>query len=160
MNKIEFINRINQATNEAIEKGALFNKAVVFAQAALESNWGNSELAVFANNLFAIKAEGQWTGKTIRLMGTEWSPKTGWHQESIVWRKYQSWTDCIIDYAAIITGVSWFRDAIQYLDNPNLFLKALLADGTQPGWATDPQYYDKITRIARELENYGGPKWA
>ncbi len=56
MTQIKFINKINQAANQALDKGALFNKAVLFAQAALEFNWGNSELAVKANNLFAIKA--------------------------------------------------------------------------------------------------------
>lgn len=159
MTQIEFINKINQAASEALEKGALFNKAVLFAQAALESNWGNSELAVKANNLFAIKAGSGWPGESIQLPGQEWNDQTGWYRQVSRWRKYQSWTDCIMDYAALIGSVSWFQDALPYLDNPNLFLKALLASENQPGWATDPRYYNKIIQTALELERYGGPKW-
>lgn len=159
MTQIEFINKINQAAGQALDKGVLFNKAVLFAQAALESNWGNSELAIKANNLFAIKAGYTWTGETIHLPGNEWHYKTGWYQEDSTWRKYQNWTDCIMDYAAIIGGTSWFHDALRFLDHPSLYLKALLADGSQPGWATDPQYYSKVIKTATVMEVYGGPKW-
>lgn len=37
-------------------RGARVNDAVLFAQGALESNWGQSVLAKEANNLFGIKA--------------------------------------------------------------------------------------------------------
>lgn len=159
MTQIEFINKINQAANEARKKGALFNKTVLFAQAALESNWGNSELAVKANNLFGIKTGSGWLGESIRLQSREWNDQTGWYLEESSWRKYQNWTECIMDYAAIIGRVSWFQDAIRFIDTPSLYLNALLAEGTQPGWATDPHYTRKIIKIAAMLEAYGGPKW-
>jgi flagellar protein FlgJ len=159
MTKIEFINKMNTACTEAAAKNAIFNKAVIYAQAALESNWGSSELAKKANNLFSIKAGVTWVGATIMFTTFEWSNLYGWHQTRDNWRKYANWTDCIVDYANIINKVSWFKDALQYLDQPQQFLKALLSDGTNPGWATDPQYFKKVSQIAKELENYGGPKW-
>lgn len=37
--------------------------SLTIAQAIVESDWGRSELAVKANNLFGIKANSEWTGK-------------------------------------------------------------------------------------------------
>lgn len=160
MTKIEFLNRMHQACHEAEETGARFNKDVLYAQAALESNWGNSELAQKANNLFSIKAGNTWNGAKIRLPGPEWSPESGWHTIPIEWRKYLTWTDCVIDYARIIGQLPWYRDALLSLDDPNTFLNAIMPDENGLGWATDPEYRKKIRRIAREIENYGGPQWA
>jgi flagellum-specific peptidoglycan hydrolase FlgJ len=159
MTKIEFINGLNRASNEALAKGALFNKTVVFAQAALECNWGNTELAQKANNLFSIKAGNSWKGETIWLPGTEWHYQYGWFNSLIEWRKYSNWTECILDYAKIIAGFSWYKDALEFLDDANMFLKSILPTNSEPGWATDPEYHHKILKIASEIESYGGPKW-
>lgn len=159
MTRPEFIGKINQACQGAVHRGARLNQAVVIAQAALESDWGNSELAQKANNLFSIKAGANWTGKTLETTTTEWSPAFGWYSTKAVWRSYPSWTDCIMDYEAIIAGLPWYKDALQYMDDPRSFLKALLPNGAELGWATDPGYYDKVLRIAKQLEEYGGPKW-
>ena len=160
MTKIEFINRMNIACAEAAAQKALFNNAVIYAQAALESNWGNSELATKANNLFSTKAGTTWRGETFVLSTLEWNYQYGWYHSRNIWRKYASWSHCIIDYADIITKVPWFHDALDNLEDPQQFLKALLAKGSKPGWATDPEYYQKVVRIAKEMESYGGPKWA
>jgi flagellum-specific peptidoglycan hydrolase FlgJ len=159
MTKIEFITQMNQAISEALAKGALFNKTVALAQAALECNWGNSDLAQKANNLFSIKAGNSWQGETIRLPGIDWYYKYGWSKSVVEWRKYSSWTDCIIDYAKIISEFSWYKDALDSLNDPDMFLKSILPNGSEPGWATDPDYYNKILNVATEIESYGGPKW-
>lgn len=159
MTKIDFINQMNQASNEALNKGSLFNKPVALAQAALECNWGNSNLAQKANNLFSIKAGNTWKGETVWLPGIEWQYKYGWTNSMVEWRKYSNWADCIIDYANIISKFSWYQDALQYLDDANLFLKSILPSGSKPGWATDPDYLYKVLKIAAEIESFGGPKW-
>lgn len=159
MTKIDFINQMNQIIDEIYTKGILFNKSVALAQAALESNWGNSELVQKANNLFSIKAGKSWKGGTIWLPGFEWNAKYGWHQSLIEWRKYPSWLECLIDYIKIINEKTWFQDALKNIGNSSMFLKSLLPNGTEPGWATDPHYYNKILKIATEIESYGGPRW-
>jgi flagellum-specific peptidoglycan hydrolase FlgJ len=159
MTKLEFINRMNTACDEATQKNARFNKSVVYAQAALESNWGNSELALKANNLFSIKVGTSWAGEKIWLPGPEWDYRSGWYRHVSAWRKYACWTDCILDYADIIADVTWYQNALEHLDDPELFLKAILPDGTHPGWANDPDYYQKVLKIAVEIANLGGPKW-
>lgn len=65
----------------------------------------------------------------------------------------------MLDYAKIISELSWYQDALGFLNNPDMFLKSILPNGAEPGWATDPDYYHKILKIATELEAYGGPKW-
>ncbi|HBE76870.1 MAG TPA: hypothetical protein DDW65_03690 [Firmicutes bacterium] len=157
--KLEFISKMNNACNEADEKNIIYNQAVTFAQAALESNWGNSELAQKANNLFAIKAGTSWKGEVVFLKGWEWNEHCSWFSRMEFWRKYGSWTDCILDYANIIAGHSWFQDALPYIHDPSQFLKRLLPDGKNPGWATDPNYFQKVVQIGKQLANYGGPKW-
>ncbi len=159
MTKIEFINRMSKACSEAIQGGARFNQEVIYAQAALESSWGNSELAKRANNIFAIKAENTWTGETIFLPASEWNPKYGWYNTTARWRKYSSWTECILDYSRIISTLPWYQDALMHMNEPKLFLQAILPNGSQPGWATDPHYTEKIMKIASEMEGFGGPKW-
>ena len=48
-----------------------FFPSVLIAQAALESNWGQSSLAAKYNNYFGIKAGSSWTGPTINLKTNE-----------------------------------------------------------------------------------------
>lgn len=159
MTKSEFIQRMTVAIRETVKKGALFNPAVVVAQAALETGWGSTELAQKANNLFSIKAGGTWSGETIRLPGYEWHLGIGWRTESIVWRKYSNWTECLLDYAKIINNTPWFNDALKKIDDADGFLMALLGDGSEPGWATDPEYKEKVKTVAMEVQSLGGPPW-
>ena len=63
--KQDFINRIwNEIKGEEMDG---FFPSVLIAQAALESNWGKSQLASKYNNYFGIKAASNWTGKTVNL---------------------------------------------------------------------------------------------
>ncbi|TCL71577.1 mannosyl-glycoprotein endo-beta-N-acetylglucosaminidase [Hydrogenispora ethanolica] len=160
MTKIEFIHQMAHACDKAHAQGARFNQAVVFAQAALESHWGNSDLAREANNIFSIKAGPTWDGPTFQLTAAEWHYQRGWYQAPALWRKYPDWTACIVDYAAIIAAVPWYQAALEHLDDPHRFLKALLPSPNKPGWATDPDYYGKVVRTGAEMESYGGPKWS
>jgi len=48
-----------------------FFPSVLIAQAAIESNWGQSALAAKYNNYFGIKAGSTWTGKTVNMATQE-----------------------------------------------------------------------------------------
>jgi flagellum-specific peptidoglycan hydrolase FlgJ len=171
MTKQEFIKKLELTFQEAQKRGANINKAVCFAQAAHESNWGNSTGAIKGNNLFGIKATKSWKGRVINLKGFE--EVAGKNQYSpINWRAYDSWTDCIYNYSQIINLTSWYKDALPYItDDPNrcdadLFLKNIIAEPPsamfphgEPGWATDSKYFDKVKRIGKEIESIGGLKW-
>lgn len=159
MTKLEFIERMGKACNTARQKGALFNDAVVTAQAALESSWGNSGLCIKACNLFGIKAGPSWQGATLELPTREWSKQRGWYSTVARWRKYPSWNECIVDYSRIIHSLSWYRGCTTALDDADAYLQALLPAPGKPGWATDPNYARKVRDVAREIKRLGGPKW-
>jgi flagellum-specific peptidoglycan hydrolase FlgJ len=67
--KQAFINRIWSEIRG--EDMAGFFPSVLIAQAALESNWGQSALAAKYNNYFGIKAGSSWTGQKVNLNTNE-----------------------------------------------------------------------------------------
>jgi flagellum-specific peptidoglycan hydrolase FlgJ len=159
MTKTEFVKKMTVACMQAKNQGAKFNEAVVCAQAALESNWGQSGLCIRANNLFGIKAGSKWTGPTLDLPTKEWSKTKGWYKTVAHWCSWSRWTDCIIYYGEMLQRLSWFRDALDYTNDADKFLEALLPEDGQPGWATDPKYASKVRAAGAEIERLGGPKW-
>ena len=69
--KWEFINSIkDEAIKTYKETGIL--PSVIIGQAALESNWGRSELSSKYKNLFGIKADSSWKGNKINLSTSEY----------------------------------------------------------------------------------------
>lgn len=69
--KREFINSIkDEAIKTYKETGIL--PSVIIGQAALESNWGRSELSSKYKNLFGIKADSSWKGNKINLSTSEY----------------------------------------------------------------------------------------
>lgn len=149
----EFLLGVLAAARRAAAEGAPIVPAVVAAQAALESAWGNSRLARDANNLFGIKAGRSWAGEVLELPTREFDPETGWIRMLARWRKYPSWTACIADYAAILKRLSWFADAVAAAERGDAmgFLDGLLPRKGEPGWATDPAYRSKVLSVMRRL---------
>jgi flagellum-specific peptidoglycan hydrolase FlgJ len=159
MTKKEFVTKMVEAIQLAKSRELRINAAVVCAQAALESGWGRSGLCVKANNLFGIKAGSKWRGKTLDLPTKEWSKSRGWYRTTAHWCIYPDWTDCIIYYGEMLQRLSWFRDALDYINDADKFLKALLPEDGQPGWATDPRYASKVRAVGARIEKLGGPRW-
>jgi len=155
----KFCKRMKEAIYWSHIKGAKFNDAVVFAQSALESRWGQSTLSSKYNNLFGIKAGSSWKGEIIELPTSEYSPTKGWYITTAKWRKYPSWQECLLDYYNIINSLWWYKDALKHLDNADEFLKALLPAPGKPGWATDPDYFNKVKNIGKQIEQAGYIIW-
>ena len=59
----EFLNKAAKQAVKAAKKYGTY-PSVMIAQAIVESGWGQSGLAVNANNLFGMKADDSWTGAT------------------------------------------------------------------------------------------------
>jgi flagellar protein FlgJ len=131
------------------------NKAVCFAQAVHESNWGSSRLTRY-NNLFGIKATRTWKGDTINIQGFEWDAELKKMIPCMIkWRAYPSYAECITNYSQILNLNKCYRPALNYLNNPDQFLSVVAKH-----WATDPKYYQKVISIGKEIESIGGPTWA
>lgn len=68
--QIKFINKIKKRAIKNYEEFGVL-PSITIAQCILESGWGNSELSTKGKNLFGIKADSSWKGKSIELQTSE-----------------------------------------------------------------------------------------
>ncbi|TVT45802.1 MAG: flagellar assembly peptidoglycan hydrolase FlgJ [Denitromonas halophila] len=115
------------------------------AQAALETGWGKYQLRDASgqpsHNLFNIKAGSSWEGKTVSVGTTEYvngRPVT----EQARFRAYGSYAESFRDYARLIGNSPRYADVVGQQDAA-AFARELQA----AGYATDPRYAEKLTRI-------------
>ena len=117
---------------------------------SLETGWGRS-VPCNANgecsfNLFGIKAGSQWSGATVNVPTLEF--ESGIPVRKVErFRAYGSPADSFRDYAALIRDSSRYASARGAGDNVEAFASAL----QQGGYATDPNYAQKITAVADEV---------
>ena len=115
------------------------------AQAALETGWGKYELKNAdgspSHNLFNIKAGKRWGGDTVSTATTEYSNGVA-TRENARFRSYGSYADSFRDYARLI-GTNPRYAAVVGQDDATAFARGLQA----AGYATDPNYADKLARI-------------
>lgn len=97
MKQSEFFSSLLPLARKAGEAFRI-NPAVILAQAAIESGWGQSDLASEHHNYFGLTAYGRsnvwWKGASIEL---------GAH--SLRFRTYDSPGDSFMDYARLIRSV-------------------------------------------------------
>lgn len=115
--------------------------SLLVAQAALESNWGNSELAKESNNYFGVKTP----------MGKEYQTKeftqSEWTEINTSFKQYDSVYDSVLDYADLLrNGTSWDRNLYRGVIEASTYKEAAYAL-TKAGYATDPGYAEKIIEI-------------
>jgi flagellar protein FlgJ len=113
------------------------------AEAALESGWGTSQLAAQGMNLFGVKADPSWRGPTITLRTREYL-KGQWVVVPALWRKYSDWLGSITDHAQFLLTNPRYKPAFAHADG-----EGFAATVAQAGYATDPDYADKIIAIIR-----------
>jgi flagellar protein FlgJ len=122
----------------------------LLAQAALETGWGRSVPCNASGecsfNLFGIKAGSQWSGATVNVPTLEF--ESGIPVRKVErFRAYDSPADSFRDYAALIRDSSRYASARGAGDNVEAFASAL----QQGGYATDPNYAQKIAAVADEV---------
>lgn len=118
--------------------------SVCIAQAAHESGWGCSGLALNAHNLFGIK----WTSG---CPYPAYNSKTGEYVDgryiTIVdaFRAYPSWEDSIRDYYRLICDVTRYRKATCTSD-----YAASITEIAAAGYCTSPTYAQKVIKIIEQ----------
>ena len=123
----------------------------IVGQAALETGWGKHEIkgadGSNSRNLFGIKAGGNWTGKTVDVVTTEYYNGV---PRKIVdkFRAYDSYADSFRDYAKLIGGNSRYAAAAQAGADVGLFARGLV----KGGYATDPRYAAKLTQVIQHAQ--------
>jgi flagellar protein FlgJ len=140
----EFVNRVWPYAVEAGNRLGVPAQFVV-AHGALESAWGKSEIRLAdglpSYNLFGVKAGRNWQGPTVDVTTTEYVG--GIAQTSVErFRVYGSYGEAFNDYAKLLSGNSRFSSVLGQQDGAG-FANSL----QQSGYATDPRYADKLSRI-------------
>lgn len=140
----EFVNRVWPHAVEASRSTGIAPQFLV-AHSALESGWGRSEIRAAdgspSYNLFGIKAGKNWTGATVDATTTEYV--NGQPQQSVErFRAYASYEEAFRDYASLLRSNPRYSGVIGSQSGTE-FARGL----QQAGYATDPMYADKLSRI-------------
>ena len=125
---------------------------VIIAQAALETGWGQKIIkdqnGGSSNNLFNIKADSRWAGDKITKDTLEFE-QGAMVKKSEPFRMYESLSDSVDDYINFLSTSERYQDALQGAGNVEHFLQGL----QKAGYATDPQYADKILGTLKTVTN-------
>lgn len=132
------------AENAAQELGV--KPQVLLAQAALETGWGKSVIqradGSSSFNLFNIKADHRWHGDRVAVSTLEYSDGVA-KKERAAFRAYASFEESFTDYVDFLRESPRYHGALQQAFNPEAFVRGL----QDAGYATDPRYAAKVTRI-------------
>ncbi|GAA0815477.1 flagellar assembly peptidoglycan hydrolase FlgJ [Colwellia asteriadis] len=125
---------------------------VVIAQAALETGWGQKIIkqsdGTSSNNLFNIKADNRWGGDKVTKDTLEFE-QGAMVKKSEPFRTYSSMHDSVNDYINFLSNSDRYQDALQNSGNVEHFLHGL----QKAGYATDPQYANKILGTLKKVTN-------
>lgn len=118
----------------------------MLGQAALESGWGRREIKAGdgsnSHNIFGVKAGRNWSGKTVSVATTEYV--NGVPQKRIEkFRAYDSYAAAFEDYARTLANNPRYRNVLANAQDAKGFALSL----QRAGYATDPNYAQKINRI-------------
>lgn len=119
---------------------------VLLAQSALETGWGRfvpkGTDGSSSYNLFGIKADSRWQGKTVSLSTLEYRDGA-MQREQARFRAYQSVGEAFDDYVQFIRSNPRYRAALEKGYDGEAYAREL----QRAGYATDPDYAAKISRV-------------
>lgn len=140
-----FIRELWSHAQNAAEKIGVDAKVLV-AQAALETGWGQEmirhEDGRNSFNLFAIKANSAWQGDQVNSRTHEYEQGQK-VQRTESFRAYDSLAQSFTDYVDFIQSNPRYQGALEKAHNSAAYLNSLV----QAGYATDPEYANKIQSI-------------
>ena len=120
----------------------------MLGQAALETGWGKRMIrnadGSNANNLFGIKAGPGWKGKVATAVTTEYVNGQP-HQRVEKFRAYATPADSFKDYARMLTNNPRYEKVLNHAGDASAFAHGL----QRAGYATDPQYGAKLSKIIK-----------
>ncbi|RKZ98918.1 MAG: flagellar assembly peptidoglycan hydrolase FlgJ [Gammaproteobacteria bacterium] len=128
---------------------------VILSQAALETGWGKYVISKdnkSSYNLFNIKANDSWQGKSIEKVSMEYYQGKPVKQKSH-FRAYSSYEKSFEDYANLIQNSprynSYLKDNSEKMHQPEQLLhdKAYMDGLQKAGYATDSSYSNKVLRV-------------
>ncbi len=149
----DFVRRLYPMAEKAASRIGV-DPRVLIAQSALETGWGKRMIARpdggSTFNLFGIKADSRWQGEQATIKTTE-------YQDGVVkldnarFRSYDSYEQSFDDYVEFLQSNPRYQDALSNTHDAESFARHL----QDAGYATDPVYARKITRVmnSRTMES-------
>ena len=120
--------------------------AFMVSQAAHETGWGRHEIRHADGspsfNLFGMKAGPGWKGRVAEVTTTEYVNGVP-RKVTARFRAYDSYAESFQDYARLMKTSPRYRDVVASADSAQAFAQGL----QRAGYATDPAYADKLTRV-------------
>jgi len=148
-----FLESIAPWAREAADKLGVAPE-LVSAHAALESGWGQRPLknadGSSTHNLFGIKAGSTWRGDVADAGTTEYVGGAA-VKTSARFRAYPDQASAFRDYAQMLIDNPRFRGALGTGSDAHAFASGL----AKGGYATDPAYAAKLSRLAGKLQAAG-----
>ncbi len=126
---------------------------LILSQAALETGWGKHMIRKpngdNSFNLFGIKANHGWQGDVASVKTLEYHNGVAQPQRAN-FRSYGSYEESFNDYVNFIQGQSRYHNALSDSQAPDHYVREL----QRAGYATDPDYANKILNIAERHFNH------
>jgi LysM repeat protein len=137
MSRNEYVEKFkDDAVKEMLTNGV--PASITLAQGMLESDNGNSALAVYANNHFGIKCHTEWTGSTFIQDDDE---------KDECFRKYPHVLESYSDHSLFLRT----RPRYAFLFEAHTIDYKVWASGLKSaGYATDPRYADKLIQLIED----------
>lgn len=144
-----FLQRIQPWAEQAAEALGVSPRSVL-AHAALESGWGQRPVRGADGrdslNLFGIKAGRTWPGASVQALTTEVEDGQVVPQTQS-FRQYADLPAVFADYAKLLGRSSRYSAAL----NTGEDVQAFAAGLARGGYATDPQYAEKLLQVSRSI---------
>jgi flagellar protein FlgJ len=147
-----FVQQHDAAARQA-EAATGIPASFMVSQAALETGWGRKEInhadGTPSYNLFGIKAGAGWAGPVAEVATTEYVNGKA-QAVTAKFRAYGSYAESFADYARLMKTSPRYQTAVASAARaaPGGAAAAGFAQGLQrAGYATDPGYADKLTRV-------------
>jgi flagellum-specific peptidoglycan hydrolase FlgJ len=144
MTKAEFLTKAAAAAQAAGHVWAEY----AACEAALESGWGGSELAVQGNNLFGQKqATPPLAGTETMELPTREFIRDVWVTVGAQWVKFADWHGCFVERMRVLHGLS--------TEYPHYAAALAAKTGEEyvrevsKSWSTDPGRAEKVLAIYR-----------
>lgn len=141
----DFVNTVLPVAQKAAQTLGVEPIALI-AQAALETGWGQAVPRYAdgssSHNLFGIKADASWKGKTVGVTTVEYVEGIAQRRQE-AFRAYDSFEDSFSDYANFLRTNPRYSQALQSGGDSARFVEELQS----AGYATDPQYANKLKSI-------------
>ena len=121
----------------------------MLGQAALETGCGKKQIKSLdgteSHNVFGMKANSSWKGKTVNAVTTEYV--NGVAQRRVEkFKAYDSYSDAFKDYATMLTKNPRYENVIANAKDATSFAYGM----QKAGYATDPQYANKLSKIIKQ----------